>query len=175
LSLSSEGLFAFYVVLFNGGAMKFSKIDEGKRVVLKANDDEGWPEQRGVLIEVCKHGMLMIQVDAQYATEKGDDGLRETHEDGVEFDTICETPIVAQVARLVDKATPRGAVKPTLYASMDDTGRIYLSAYKSDDPQWENNHIIISEVGRGVINKHHSALTILGNVLYQAGVNLITE
>lgn len=65
--------------------------------------------------------------------------------------------------------------KPELYASMDDDGHIFLSAYKLDDPLFDNNHIELAEIGSGVINKHKSSLNILSNVLEQAGIQLICE
>lgn len=70
-------------------------------------------------------------------------------------------------------SNPTNPPKPVLFCYMDEnTGEIFLSAYHPDDPEWENNHIVLVEYGRGRINKHESALNILSNVLQQAGVSL---
>lgn len=60
-----------------------------------------------------------------------------------------------------------------VHASMDESsGEIYLSAFRSDSPMWENNHIILKDA-RG--SKHHSVLQILSNVLAQSSVMLKIE
>lgn len=62
---------------------------------------------------------------------------------------------------------------PSVYAQMDeDTGIIYLSAYASDDPMWENNHIELRDSRN---SKHSSVLQILSNVLQQCSVSLKIE
>ncbi len=78
-----------------------------------------------------------------------------------------------QTLELSEAAT---TYKSFMYAWHDETdGKIYLSAYKNEDDMWENNHIVLGEFGKGQINKHGSALTILGNVLAQAGVYLTID
>ena len=61
-----------------------------------------------------------------------------------------------------------------LYVFQDDDGRgiIHISAYHPDDPKWENNHVDVSEMGRGVPNRHNSAMNILTNVLRDAGIEI---
>lgn len=66
--------------------------------------------------------------------------------------------------------------RPVLYAFMNDsTGEIFLSAYSQEDRDWEANHIVLIEFGRGTINKHSSALQILVNVLFEADIALFIE
>lgn len=66
--------------------------------------------------------------------------------------------------------TSKPDIRPKLYTFMTPDGEIFISAYESDDPMWENNHMILKDA-RG--SKHESVLNILRNVLYQAGVRLI--
>ena len=62
---------------------------------------------------------------------------------------------------------------PTVFAFMDtETGEIFVSAYESDDPLWENNYAIVKDA-RG--SKHESVLNILQNVMFQARVRLHIE
>lgn len=62
---------------------------------------------------------------------------------------------------------------PTMYASMDEsTGEIYISAYPSGSPEWENNHMIIGELHGTQIRKHRSVLNVLSNIMHQVGVRV---
>ena len=63
--------------------MKFQTADVGKEVVLAANEEEGWAEERGTLIEVEPKGMLIIRIEDEFLQDDGDDGIREVHEDYV--------------------------------------------------------------------------------------------
>lgn len=64
----------------------------GDRVILPANAEEGWPEERGEVIEVQDQaqwpGMLVVGVDEEYLGNDGDDddGIREVHENDVQPD-----------------------------------------------------------------------------------------
>jgi hypothetical protein len=63
-----------------------------------------------------------------------------------------------------------------MYAIMDNqTGIISISYYSVDDPMWENNHMDITEYGRGQVNKHESVKNILTNVMQQIGVYVTWE
>lgn len=59
------------------------RYHEGQRVILKANEEEGWPEERGVIDGPSGRKMWVVTVDKKFR-EPGDDGLREIHEDGLE-------------------------------------------------------------------------------------------
>lgn len=83
------------------------------------------------------------------------------------FETDAEVTCLACLRHL--GRTPKQDTRPVLYAFMTPDGEIFLSAYESDDPMWENNHMIVKDA-RG--SKHESVLNILRNVLYQAGVRL---
>lgn len=63
----------------------------------------------------------------------------------------------------------------TLYYIPDGAGRISLSAYKYDDDMWEANHRIIDLQPQLRMDKisQQVEITILGNVLYQAGIMLV--
>ena len=53
---------------------------EGARVVLPENPEEGWPRERGVILDVEEllwGTSVIVQVDKQYRTGDLDDGLRE--------------------------------------------------------------------------------------------------
>lgn len=64
---------------------KFNSQDEGKRIVLLANEAEGWPREEGTLLGVENKGMLIVEVDDEFLDDDFDDGIREIHEDGVEL------------------------------------------------------------------------------------------
>jgi hypothetical protein len=50
----------------------------GKRVILLANEEEGWPEERGVVDGYSEDkSMVIITVDKKYRDEDDADGLRE--------------------------------------------------------------------------------------------------
>jgi hypothetical protein len=52
----------------------------GQKVVLKADAEEGWNEESGIIIEVEKGGMLIVKVEAQ---DEDDDGIREVSKDQI--------------------------------------------------------------------------------------------
>ena len=56
-----------------------NEFKEGDRVVLEANEEEGWPEEHGVFLDYEDDypGMCMVSVDKKYRAGRGDDGLRE--------------------------------------------------------------------------------------------------
>lgn len=54
---------------------------EGTRVVLQANPDEGWPEQRGTYDGPSGPMTHVVTVDRKYRTSRRDDGLREVTAD----------------------------------------------------------------------------------------------
>ena len=69
--------------LVKEAAEKFTASDEGKRVILKANKEEGWPEERGTITTVQgRKGMLIVKIDDKYI-KGNDDGIREIHQDDV--------------------------------------------------------------------------------------------
>jgi len=49
---------------------------EGQRVKLLANKEEGWPAEKGVVLEDYGDGTYVVEVDARYRSED-DDGLRD--------------------------------------------------------------------------------------------------
>lgn len=51
----------------------------GDRVILLANEEEGWSEERGEFLEyeLGYPGMCAVSVDRKYRSHRGDDGLRE--------------------------------------------------------------------------------------------------
>ena len=60
---------------------KFGKT--GARVILKANPQEGWEEERGRLVsDEVENDTVMVRVDKKYRSP-GDDGLREASLDQV--------------------------------------------------------------------------------------------
>lgn len=60
------------------------KFREGQRVILKADPDEGWPEQRGVVDGPSGKTTYIITVDKKYREDKYDDGLRECYYEDLE-------------------------------------------------------------------------------------------
>jgi hypothetical protein len=57
----------------------------GDRVKLKANPQEGWEEEFGVILGIEANGTIMVEVDNEYRTECDADGLREVTEDQLEL------------------------------------------------------------------------------------------
>lgn len=68
---------------------KFTEADEGKRVVLPANEAEGWEREEGTILRVyCMSGvevMLIVEVDDEHTDGNLDDGIREVSEDDAEL------------------------------------------------------------------------------------------
>jgi hypothetical protein len=67
----------------------YSEEPEGRfatdsRVRLLANDEEGWPEEFGVVLSHDGDAGYMVAVDEQYRDGPHDDGLREVTEDQME-------------------------------------------------------------------------------------------
>lgn len=54
-----------------------AKFKEGDRVVLPANVEEGWPEERGTVQGAELNGTLCVVLDALYRESEADDLLRE--------------------------------------------------------------------------------------------------
>lgn len=55
----------------------------GDRIKLKANEEEGWPEQKATYLGVSG-GALLVQVDYEDHCNLYDDGLREVTADQIE-------------------------------------------------------------------------------------------
>lgn len=51
-------------------------MKKGDKVLLPANEKEGWPEEKGTVVEVSDN-VITVQVDKKYIVEDDDDGLRE--------------------------------------------------------------------------------------------------
>ena len=65
-----------------------AKFKAKDKVILKANTEENWPEELGVIIEVQDQnkypGMYIVQViETPLEMEDNDDGIREIHEDNI--------------------------------------------------------------------------------------------
>lgn len=58
---------------------KTKKFKIGDRVILPANEEEGWLEERGEVIEVENKDMYIVQIDNVYLRDSEDDGIREVH------------------------------------------------------------------------------------------------
>ena len=55
-----------------------ARFKKGQRVVLPANAEEGWKEERGEFVGYEKgNGMCIVSVDQKYRALRADDGLRE--------------------------------------------------------------------------------------------------
>jgi hypothetical protein len=67
---------------------KMAKFKEGDKVVLKANLEEGWSEQSGIVSvvedQIKYPGMYLVAVDPEDDPEdEFDDGIREVHENHI--------------------------------------------------------------------------------------------
>jgi hypothetical protein len=62
----------------------------GQKVRLKANKEEGWPAEAGVIesIDDIENDVIMVQVDKKYRDDDDDEGLREVGVDQIETDEI---------------------------------------------------------------------------------------
>ena len=64
------------------------KFTAGQKVILKANADEGWPEETGKFVGYEDKGgfpdMCVVMVDDAYRRSPTDDGLREILLEGIE-------------------------------------------------------------------------------------------
>lgn len=58
-------------------------LREGQRVILKANEKEGWPREEGV-VEGIGRKWVTVRVDEKYRDEDDFDGLREVTRDQLE-------------------------------------------------------------------------------------------
>lgn len=59
-----------------------SRFKPEDRVILKADEEEGWPEEKGtVLCTPGKDDVYVISVDDEYLIDGDDDGIREVSED----------------------------------------------------------------------------------------------
>lgn len=56
-----------------------NKFREGQRVILPANVEEGWPEERGTVLG-GDDGVYVVRVDV-YGSAEDPDGLREVSEE----------------------------------------------------------------------------------------------
>lgn len=61
---------------------------------------------------------------------------------------------------------------PTLYFSENESNTFFLSAYKSDSEEWENNHIELKAVW---FRTTEAAFNTLRNIMFQAGVTLLKD
>lgn len=55
-------------------------IKSGDHITLKADEDEGWPEQRGIVegVDELSWGTCVtVRLDAEFREDSRDDGLRE--------------------------------------------------------------------------------------------------
>ncbi len=59
---------------------------EGDRVTLKANAEEGWPEEKATILEDVddEDDTTVVQVDDEFLEDGMDDGLREITIDQIE-------------------------------------------------------------------------------------------
>lgn len=53
------------------------KFRVGQRVRLLANKEEGWPAERGEVIEDNEDGSYVVEVDMKYRSGPDDDGVRD--------------------------------------------------------------------------------------------------
>ncbi len=65
-----------------------SKFKENDKVILKANAEESWPEELGVVTVVQDQnkypGMYIVQItETPLVMDEDDDGIREVHEDNM--------------------------------------------------------------------------------------------
>ena len=61
------------------------KLVEGMRVKLKADEEEGWPEEFGTLCGIDKNGRTgVVRLDKEYWSEEEYDGLRDITLDQIE-------------------------------------------------------------------------------------------
>lgn len=56
-------------------------FEVGEAVILPANEEEGWAEQEGVVSEVEKKDMYIVEVTPE---DDEDDGIREVHASGIQ-------------------------------------------------------------------------------------------
>lgn len=69
--------------------MSKPKFAEGQHVKLKADEEEGFPEEFGVVFSVTKLplcNMYGIYLDDKYKQDEYDDGIRECDEEQLEAD-----------------------------------------------------------------------------------------
>jgi hypothetical protein len=62
---------------------KLSKFKEGQKVILLANEEEGWPEETGTVSAVEPKDMYVVDLDQKYIVDEDDDGVREVHASGM--------------------------------------------------------------------------------------------
>jgi hypothetical protein len=57
------------------------KFKVGDRVILPANLEEGWSEERGKIIgdDNIDNDVVMVEIDRRFRTSELDDGLREVY------------------------------------------------------------------------------------------------
>lgn len=65
-----------------------AKFKAKDKVILKANAEENWPEELGVIIKVEDQnkypGMYIVQIiETPLEMKDNDDGIREIHEDNI--------------------------------------------------------------------------------------------
>ncbi len=61
-------------------------VVEGMRVKLKANEEEGWPEEFGILSGIDENGRTaVVTLDKEFWSEEEFDGLREVTLDQIEL------------------------------------------------------------------------------------------
>lgn len=56
-------------------------FEEGQRVILVEDEDEGWPREEGVVLGRSGNRVWLVEVDEEYRYGPEDDGLREVLED----------------------------------------------------------------------------------------------
>lgn len=61
------------------------KFSEGERVVLLANEEEGWKTETGTVIEVQEKDMYVVEIDCSFREDRLDDGIREVHVENMDF------------------------------------------------------------------------------------------
>lgn len=65
--------------------MNINDLIRGQRVILAANDEEGFEEERGVLLDIhYPSNTVVVEVDDQYRDGRFDDGIRECTADQVQ-------------------------------------------------------------------------------------------
>lgn len=69
--------------------MTAPKFKEGDRVLLPTNEDEGWTEQRGVVLEATDT-YIMVLIDEEYREPDDVDGLSELDPDDAELEQLLK-------------------------------------------------------------------------------------
>ena len=78
------------------------KFKENDRVILPANKEEGWVEERGIVIDIPSREyphMYGVQIDDIYKVDEFDDGIREVHGDDIRREEIKGLIIMTRIEK----------------------------------------------------------------------------